>query len=112
MTLFNVIFSQQLHVTLLAEEKRVTTLRKENQEAFREYLDYQREALEEKHRARRLLLVQVQDLASSLLNLVLVFLLGLSVGVMGGVNLPNAVLCEQGNGLCHFLRVRSPKVVR
>ena len=53
---------------------------------------------------------QIQYFICSLSTVSLLILLGLSIGMFIGINVPNGAGCTEQNLLCGWLRLRQPKV--
>ncbi|WP_206818388.1 hypothetical protein [Chroococcus sp. FPU101] len=50
-------------------------------------------------------------MCSSLFSLMLVLLIGLGLGAIAGVNIPDGTACYRDNLACRWLRIRHPKMI-
>ena len=69
-------------------------------------------ALESKQKQREKMMFwgQIQYFICSFCTVSLLILLGLSVGIFVGINVPDGAGCNRQNLLCDWLRLRQPKV--
>ena len=64
----------------------------------------------QKHTEKTMFWSQIQYFICSLSTVSLLILLGLSIGMFIGINVPNGAGCTEQNLLCGWLRLRQPKV--
>lgn len=74
-------------------------------------LRHQDEEFNQKQRHRRILRQEFDLFISSMFFLGLIFFLGVAVGAIAGINIPDGAACTQGNVPCKSLRIRHPKTV-
>lgn len=53
---------------------------------------------------------QIRYVINSFSTVACLLILGLSIGIAFGINIPNGAGCTKGNLLCQYLRWRQPKV--
>lgn len=85
----------------------------ENERAIKVREDTKRlkeEEIEQKLKERRVFHQEVSFWLGSGISISLIVVIGLFLGLMFGVNVPDGAACSQGNFLCHWFRFRQPKV--
>ncbi len=85
----------------------------ENERAIKVREDTKRlkiEEIEQKLKERRVMHQEISFWLGSGLSISLILMIGLFLGVMFGVNVPDGAACTQGNFLCHWFRFRQPLV--
>ena len=65
----------------------------------------------QKLRQRKLMRYELTLVLGSISAIATVFLIGLGIGAISGVNLPDGTVCHRSNLPCNWLRLRQPKGV-
>ena len=103
----------EFHVARQLVIQQLIVFVQENERAIKVREDTKRlkiEEIEQKLKERRVMHQEISFWLGSGISISLILMIGLFLGVMFGVNVPDGAACTQGNFLCHWFRFRQPKV--
>ncbi len=103
----------EFHVARQLVIQQLIVFVQENERAIKVREDTKRlkiEEIEQKLKERRVMHQEISFWLGSAISISLIIMIGLFLGVMFGVNVPDGAACTQGNFLCHWFRFRQPLV--
>lgn len=93
---------------LLAQEEKALKIRAATLIVRQKEHEQRENNLAQKQRHRRLLRLELSNIIESIPFIFFLFLLGLFLGTILGINNPNAVACKPTNSLCQKFRWAQP----
>lgn len=103
----------EFHVARQLVIQQLIVFVQENERAIKVREDTKRlkeEEIEQKLKSRRVMHQEISFWLGSGISITLIVVIGLFLGLIFGVNVPDGAACSQGNFLCHWFRFRQPKV--